>query len=79
METFLSANASFVAACNEHHTIKMGCCASRAMADGAYEPSPFATMIAVKQKSNYKAVTFDVLHTAGAKVLCFLDFCRMTG
>ena len=47
----------------------MGCCASRATADGAYEPSSFAKMIAVKQKSDYKAVAFDSLHTAGAKVL----------
>jgi molecular chaperone Hsp31 and glyoxalase 3 len=47
----------------------MGCCSSRATADGTYEPSSFALSVAVKQKTDYKPVTFDAVHTDKAKVL----------
>ena len=50
----------------------MGCCTSKATPDGTFEPSPFSSSLAVKAKTNFKAVTFDSLHTAGAKACAIL-------
>ena len=50
----------------------MGCCTSKATPDGTFEPSPFSSSLAVKAKTNFKAVSFDSLHTAGAKACAIL-------
>jgi len=47
----------------------MGCCTSVATADGAYDPSPFAVSVAVKQKTDYKEESMELKHTDQAKIL----------
>ena len=50
----------------------MGCCSSRRIADGSYEPSPFAMAIAVKSTTDYKPAKFEYkrpLNASSAKVL----------
>jgi len=47
----------------------MGCCTSVATADGAYDPSPFAVSVAVKQKTDYKEESMEIKHTDQAKIL----------
>jgi molecular chaperone Hsp31 and glyoxalase 3 len=54
---------------NRGQQYDMGCCTSKATPDGTYEPSAFAMSVAVKSKTNFKATTFDSVHTAGAKIL----------
>jgi len=49
----------------------MGCCSSKATANGTYEPSPFTMAMAVKSKSGYKPQSFDAVVGGGptAKIL----------
>jgi len=47
----------------------MGCCSSKKLSDGTYEPSSFAKMVAVPQKTNFQAQDFSTKHTGEAKVL----------
>jgi len=47
----------------------MGCCSSRSIANGSYEPSSFACSVAVKQKTDYKKASLEPVYTGQAKIL----------